>query len=259
MSSGPSFAAHPAKTVPLLPEHLVRNDSFENWIVNNEGEPPIGDAHMIVSLRNIRSDSGLKAIQEQTGLAEYVEDLQNELGSSLEKDVCYKALGIRNLTQLSRLDRSTTKLIDDTISRHSVVLMKSKKDQVKAQKIIEKRSAVWENDNEWLDALHVEDETLKLELETLHQRAQQEFDISVLGGLPTRMDSLKDLKGIGDKLEMYLYAMGIRNYDQLAQLTPEIEAKFDALVGVVPGRLSRAKVVEQCHQKIKENETGKRD
>jgi predicted flap endonuclease-1-like 5' DNA nuclease len=55
---------------------------------------------------------------------------------------------------------------------------------------------------------------------------------------------------------MYLYAMGIRSYAQLAKLTPEIEARFDALVGVVPGRLTRAKVVEQSLQKLQEDAEG---
>jgi predicted flap endonuclease-1-like 5' DNA nuclease len=245
--------------MPLLPEHLVGDDPFENWIVNNNGKSPIDDASFIESLRNIRLDQHIKTIQERIGSADYIEDVQQHLGSSLEKDVCYKAMGIRTLAQMSRVDRTTAKLIDETVSRHSDVIMKSKKDQQIASKVIEKRSAAWENDDDWLDVLDVKDDAMKAELETLHQRARQEFDISVLGGLPTHTDSLKELKGIGSKLEMYLYAMGIRSYAQLAQLTPEIEAKFDALVGVVPGRLKRAKVVEQCLQKIKENDTRKRD
>ena len=43
---------------------------------------------------------------------------------------------------------------------------------------------------------------------------------------------------------------------QLAKLTPEIEARFDALVGVIPGRLTRAKVVEQCLQKLQDETEG---
>ena len=106
------------------------------------------------------------------------------------------------------------------------------------------------------DDIDVKDEETKAELELLHQRARQEFDIMALGGLAVKTDSLKSLKGIGDKLEMYLYAMGIRSYAQLAKLTPEVEARFDALVGVIPGRLTRAKVVEQCQQKLQDEAAG---
>jgi len=122
--------------------------------------------------------------------------------------------------------------------------------------VIESREAAWHADTNWMDDLDVKDEETKAELESLHRRARQEFDISALGGLAVKTDSLKSLRGIGDKLEMYLYAMGIRSYAQLAKLTPEIEARFDALVGVVPGRLTRAKVVEQSLQKLKEDAEG---
>ena len=236
---------------PLLPEHLVKDDPFEHWMVNGKGNPPVDGEALAQGLRELRTDPATATVQATVGPATYVDDLLNELKLPLEEDACLKAMGVRTLAQVARVDDPTATLIDETVAKHTGVEMEVQNHQATAASVIEAREAAWENDANWMDDLDVKDEETKAELESLHQRARQEFDISALGGLAVKTDSLKSLKGIGDKLEMYLYAMGIRSYAQLAKLTPEIEARFDALVGVIPGRLTRAKVVEQCLQKLK--------
>ena len=115
---------------------------------------------------------------------------------------------------------------------------------------VEERQAQWAADDaSWLDDANVDAE-MKEELTALNERARSDFDLTSLGGVALSTNSLQDLKGIGPKLELYLYAMGIRSYSQLAQLTPEIERKFDAIVGLFPGRLTRADVVGQAKVKL---------
>ena len=251
-----SVAAASVEVAPLLPEHLVKDDPFEHWMVNGKGDAPVADASMTQGLRELRADPATATVQAKVGPATYVDDLLNELKMPLEEDACLKAMGVRTLAQVARVDFQTATLIDETVAKHTGVEMKVQDHQATAASAIEAREAAWENDANWIDDLNIKDEETKAELESLHLRARQEFDISALGGLAVKTDSLKSLKGIGDKLEMYLYAMGIRSYAQLAKLTPEIEARFDALVGVIPGRLTRAKVVEQCLQKIQDETEG---
>lgn len=252
-------AAASEKVAPLLPEHLVKEDPFEHWMVNGKGDAPVADDALAQGLRELRADPATATVQATVGPATYVDDLLKELKMPLEEDACLKAMGVRTLAQMARVDGQAAALIDDTVAKHTGVDMEIQDHQATAASVIEQREAAWENDANWMDDLDVKDEKTKAELESLHQRARQEFDISALGGLAVKTDSLKSLKGIGDKLEMYLYAMGIRSYAQLAKLTPEIEVRFDALVGVIPGRLTRAKVVEQCQQKLKDETEGNGD
>ena len=240
----------------LLPDSLVKDDSFEHWMVNGKGDPPVEDEALAQGLRELRTDPATDTVQATVGPATYVDDLLKELKLPLEEDACLKAMGVRTLAQVARVDDQTATLIDETVAKHTGVEMEVQDHQATAALVIETREAMWENDANWMEDLEIKDQETKAELESLHRRARQEFDISALGGLAVKTDSLKSLKGIGDKLEMYLYAMGIRSYAQLAKLTPEIEARFDALVGVVPGRLTRAKVVEQCLQKLQEDAEG---
>ena len=240
----------------LLPEHLVREDPFENWMINDKGKAPVKDKVLAQGLRDLRADPATATVQTTVGPATYVDDLPNDLHVSLQEDACLKAMGVRTLAQVARVDEQTATLIDETVAKHTGVDMNVQDHQATAASVIEDREAAWDADANWMEDLDIEDEETKAELESLHQRARQEFDISALGGLAVKTDSLKSLKGIGDKLEMYLYAMGIRSYAQLAKLTPDIEARFDALVGAVPGRLTRAKVVEQCLQKLQEETEG---
>jgi predicted flap endonuclease-1-like 5' DNA nuclease len=243
-------AAASAAVAPLLPDHLVKNDPFEHWMVNGKGPAPVADDAFADGLRELRADPATATVQATVGPATYVDDLLKELKMPHEEDACLKAMGVRTLAQVARVDDQTARLIDEAVANHTGVDMEVQDHQATAASVIEAREAAWENDANWMDDLDVKDEEMKAELESLHQRARQEFDISALGGLAVKTDSLKSLKGIGDKLEMYLYAMGIRSYAQLSKLTPEIEARFDALVGTFPGRLTRANVVEQSLQKL---------
>jgi len=240
----------------LLPDSLVKDDPFEHWMVNGKGEAPVADEVLAQGLRKLRVAPATATVQATVGPATYVDDLPKELNLRLEEDACLKAMGVRTLAQVARVDGQTATLINETVAKHTGVEMEFQDHQATAAVVIESREAAWDADTNWMDDLDVKDEETKAELESLHRRARQEFDISALGGLAVKTDSLKSLRGIGDKLEMYLYAMGIRSYAQLAKLTPEIEARFDALVGVVPGRLTRAKVVEQSLQKLKEDAEG---
>ena len=252
MAPAAAAATASVKLVPLLPEHLVKDDPFEHWMVNGKGNPPVEDEALAQGLRELRTDPATATVQATVGPARYVDDLLNELELRLEEDACLKAMGVRTLAQVARVDDQTATLIDETVAKHTGVEMEVQDHQATAALVIETRESMWENDVNWMEDLEIKDEETKAELESIHQRARQEFDISALGGLAVKTDSLKSLKGIGVKLEMYLYAMGIRSYAQLANLTPEIEARFDALVGVIPGRLTRANVVEQCLQKLQE-------
>ena len=253
----PSAAAMASVAVAaLLPEHLVKEDPFENWMVNDKGKAPVKDKVLAQGLRDLRADPATATVQATVGPASYIDDLPTELKMSHEEDGCLKAMGVRTLAQVARVDEQTATLIDETVAKHTGVDMNVQAHQATAASVIEDREAAWDADANWMEDLDIGDEETKAELESLHQRARQEFDISALGGLAVKTDSLKSLKGIGDKLEMYLYAMGIRSYAQLAKLTPDIEARFDALVGAVPGRLTRAKVVEQCLQKLQEETEG---
>lgn len=255
---GPSVALV-AAAAPLLPDHLVKDDPFENWMVNDEGQPPVDDEAMARSLRELRKDPATTIVQANLGSPTYADDLVMELNLPEVDDACLKAMGVRTLAQVARVDGETARLMDTKVNEHTGVELDVQEHQAKASAVIESREAAWENDGNWMDDLDVEDESTKAELENLHQRARQEFDISALGGLSTTTDSLKSLKGIGKKLEMYLYAMGIRSYAQLAKLTPEIEARFDALVGAFPGRLTRANVVEQSLQKLQNGTEDRND
>ena len=236
---------------------MVKDDPFEDWMVNGNGNPPVADEALAQGLRDLRADPVTATVQATVRPTTYVDDLHQELHLSTEEDACLKAMGVRTLAQVARIDAPTATVMDEAVAKHTGVDMDVRDHQSNAASVIEAREAAWENDANWMDELNIEDEETKAELESLHQRARQEFDISALGGLAVKTDSLKALKGIGEKLEMYLYAMGIRSYAQLAKLTPEIEARFDALVGVVPGRLTRAKVVEQSLRKLRDETDGK--
>ncbi len=248
---GLSEATDPADTLPsVLMASLAEHDSFERWMAGADGSNLDVDGNFADQIRELRADPVVMEVSNLVGPAEYVEDLEALLNLDSEEDLCIKAVGLRNLVQVSTLDGHACKDIDDAVHRHANLSLGMSEHQQHAQQILDERDRAWAEDNDWMDALNVDDEATRLELERLNQRARQAFDISALGGLSQRTDSLKALKGIGDKMEMYLYAMGIRSYEQLAQLTPELEAQFDALIGVAPGRLSRAGVVNQCKEKL---------
>ncbi|MGB0236119.1 MAG: hypothetical protein ACPGGE_00745 [Poseidonia sp.] len=243
---------------PLLPERLAKADPFERWMAG-EDEPPVSDQSLAQGLRELRNDEATATVQAQVGAATYVDDLVQDINLPNKDDLCLKAMGLRTLSQLALVDDRTADTINHAVARHTGVEMDVRPHHAAATSLLAEREVAWEGDEAWMDALTVTDEATKAELEDLNQRARQGFDIAALGGLSAVNDPLSSLNGIGPKLEMYLYAMGIRSYAQLAQLTPDVEARFDELVGVVPGRLSRAKVVEQCLQKIQESKEGNGD
>lgn len=69
-------------------------------------------------------------------------------------------------------------------------------------------------------------------------------------GLPAprggQADDLKQLKGVGPKLEAMLHDLGIYHFDQIAGWSAEEVAWFDANLKGFPGRVSREKWVEQA-------------
>jgi len=238
------------KIVPLIPEHLVQTDPFESWITGQQGTPPTDSQMINENLKSLRNDAVVPQILDGIGHPTYPEPLVELLQIPTNDDLYLQAIGIRTVSQVSKVTSEISATIDDATQRNAGVTVNIMEYQSTAQTILDERESAWDGDENWMDSLEIEDENTKQELEELHQKARAEFDISALGGLSLHRDSLSSLKGIGPKLEMYLYAMGIRNFEQLSKLTPEIEARFDAIVGSFPGRLSRANVVEQSKAKL---------
>jgi len=229
---------------------MAENDPFELWMATGAGEPPSSDMDLNEALRVLRTDSVTSLDLNALGPTEFAEDLEVELGMSPTDHLAFQALGIRTVTQSARMTPDLCTSIDAMVSNTLERDMDAGAVQQAASAKVEEREAQWAaDDSSWLDDADVDAE-MKEELTALNERARSDFDLTSLGGMALSTDSLQDLKGIGPKLELYLYAMGIRSYSQLAQLTPEIERKFDAIVGLFPGRLTRADVVGQAKVKL---------
>ena len=59
-------------------------------------------------------------------------------------------------------------------------------------------------------------------------------------------DDLKSIKGIGPFLEEKLNALGIYTYEQISNMTPELEDQVNEAIEFFPGRIKRDNWVKQA-------------
>jgi predicted flap endonuclease-1-like 5' DNA nuclease len=79
---------------------------------------------------------------------------------------------------------------------------------------------------------------------------------NLLAERPGRIDDLKQIKGIGPKMEKVLNSRGVWQYDQLAAFTAEDLAWLDAAVESFPGRAERDHWVDQAKALIAARDAG---
>lgn len=71
---------------------------------------------------------------------------------------------------------------------------------------------------------------------------------SLLSERPETVDDLKEIKGIGPRMEGVLNAKGVYLFQQLAEFTPEDVAWVSAAIDTFPNRIERDRWVEQAQQ-----------
>lgn len=69
---------------------------------------------------------------------------------------------------------------------------------------------------------------------------------SLLSERPEFVDDLKEIKGIGPRMEGVLNAKGVYLFQQLAEFTPQDVAWVSAAIDAFPGRIERDRWVEQA-------------
>ena len=78
------------------------------------------------------------------------------------------------------------------------------------------------------------------------------IDFATLGvASASEKDSLQTIKGIGPFIEEKLYALGIYTFEQVGNMTPEIETQVNKAIEFFPGRVKRdewAKQAKKLHK-----------
>jgi len=199
--------------------------------------------------KEIEKKEELKRVQERsktidfailgTATASDKDDLQviKGIGPFIEEKL--NALGIYTYLQVSKM---TSKLETDVNEAIEFFPGRVKRDQ-------------WVNQAKILlgEDVKLDEKALKQaeELERVAKNAGL-IDFATLGvASASEKDSLQTIKGIGPFIEEKLYALGIYTFEQVGNMTPEIETQVNKAIEFFPGRVKRdewAKQAKKLHK-----------
>ena len=193
----------------------------------------------------------LKRVQERsetidfsilgTAKASDKDDLQviKGVGPFIEEKL--NALGIYTYLQVSKM---TSKLETDVNEAIEFFPGRVKRDQ-------------WVNQAKILlgEDVKLDEKALKQaeDLERISKKAES-IDFATLGvATASDKDSLQTIKGIGPFIEEKLYALGIFTFEQVGNMTPEIETQVNKAIEFFPGRVKRDEWAKQARELHKAN------
>ncbi|MGB1421548.1 MAG: hypothetical protein ACPG79_07365, partial [Poseidonia sp.] len=199
--------------------------------------------------KEVKKKEELKRVQERsktidfailgTATASDKDDLQviKGIGPFIEEKL--NALGIYTYLQVSKM---TSKLETDVNEAIEFFPGRVKRDQ-------------WVNQAKILlgEDVKLDEKALKQaeELERVAKNAGL-IDFATLGvASASEKDSLQTIKGIGPFIEEKLYALGIYTFEQVGNMTPEIETQVNKAIEFFPGRVKRdewAKQAKKLHK-----------
>ena len=100
-------------------------------------------------------------------------------------------------------------------------------------------------------------ENVKLDEKALKQAEElarvaakaEKIDFATIGvASATDKDNLQELKGIGPFIAEKLYALGIYTFEQVGNMTPEIEEQVNKAIEFFPGRVKRDEWAKQASE-----------
>ena len=146
------------------------------------------------------------------------------------------ALGIYTYLQVSKM---TSKLETDVNEAIEFFPGRVKRDQ-------------WVNQAKILlgEDVKLDEKALKQaeDLERISKKAES-IDFATLGvASASEKDSLQTIKGIGPFIEEKLNALGIYTFEQVGNMTPEIEEQVNKAIEFFPGRVKRDEWAKQARE-----------
>ncbi|MDA8759451.1 hypothetical protein N9M83_04385, partial [Candidatus Poseidonia alphae] len=196
--------------------------------------------------KEVKKKEELKRVQERsetidfsilgTAKASEKDDLQvmKGIGPFIEEKL--NALGIYTYLQVSKM---TSKLETDVNEAIEFFPGRVKRDQ-------------WVNQAKILlgEDVKLDEKALKQaeDLERISKKAEL-IDFATLGvASASEKDSLQTIKGIGPFIEEKLNALGIYTFEQVGNMTPEIETQVNKAIEFFPGRVKRDEWAKQARQ-----------
>ncbi|MDA8568326.1 putative Ig domain-containing protein, partial [Euryarchaeota archaeon] len=196
--------------------------------------------------KEVKKKEELKRVQERsetidfsilgTAKASDKDDLQvmKGIGPFIEEKL--NALGIYTYLQVSKM---TSKLETDVNEAIEFFPGRVKRDQ-------------WVNQAKILlgEDVKLDEKALKQaeDLERISKKAES-IDFATLGvASASEKDSLQTIKGIGPFIEEKLNALGIYTFEQVGNMTPEIEEQVNKAIEFFPGRVKRDQWAKQARE-----------
>jgi predicted flap endonuclease-1-like 5' DNA nuclease len=186
--------------------------------------------------KNSNTLTGVKGVTRAFGDASIVmvkDDLQviQGIGPFIEEKL--NALGITTYQQISNMDGKLEQQVNEAIEFFSG---RVKRDQ-------------WANQAKILlgEDVKLDEKALKQaeELERISKNSES-IDFATLGiASASDKDVLQTIKGIGPFIEEKLYALGIFTFEQVGNMTPEIETQVNKAIEFFPGRVKRDQWAKQ--------------
>ena len=196
--------------------------------------------------KEVKKKEELKRVQERsetidfsilgTAKASDKDDLQvmKGIGPFIEEKL--NALGIYTYLQVSKM---TSKLETDVNEAIEFFPGRVKRDQ-------------WVNQAKILlgEDVKLDEKALKQaeDLERISKKAES-IDFATLGvASASEKDSLQTIKGIGPFIEEKLNALGIYTFEQVGNMTPDIEEQVNKAIEFFPGRVKRDQWAKQARE-----------
>ena len=183
--------------------------------------------------------TGVKGVTRVFGTATVVtvkDDLQviKGIGPFIEEKL--NALGITTYRQIANMDAKLETQVNEAIEFFPG---RVKRDQ-------------WANQAKILlgEDVKLDEKALKQaeELERISKKAES-IDFATLGvATLDEKDDLQTIKGIGPFIAEKLYALGIYTFEQVGNMTPEIEEQVNKAIEFFPGRVKRDEWAKQARQ-----------
>ena len=181
--------------------------------------------------------TGVKGVTRVFGTATVVmakDDLQviKGIGPFIEEKL--NALGITTYRQIANMDAKLETQVNEAIEFFPG---RVKRDQ-------------WANQAKILlgEDVKLDEKALKQaeELERISKKAES-IDFATLGvATLDEKDDLQTIKGIGPFIAEKLYALGIYTFEQVSNMTPEIEEQVNKAIEFFPGRVKRDQWAKQA-------------
>ena len=183
--------------------------------------------------------TGVKGVTRVFGIATVVtvkDDLQviKGIGPFIEEKL--NALGITTYRQIANMDAKLETQVNEAIEFFPG---RVKRDQ-------------WANQAKILlgEDVKLDEKALKQaeELERISKKAES-IDFATLGvATLDEKDDLQTIKGIGPFIAEKLYALGIYTFEQVGNMTPEIEEQVNKAIEFFPGRVKRDEWAKQASE-----------